>query len=50
MLKILLDQGLNMNLQNKDGNTALHFAINANFINCVDLLLSYGADETIENK
>lgn len=49
MLQILSDQGMNLNSQNKDGNTALHFAIRANFVNCIDLLLRNGADESIEN-
>lgn len=49
MLQILSEQGLNLNMQNKDGNTPLHIAINANFVNCIDLLIDLGADETIEN-
>lgn len=50
MVKLLCNQGLNVNHQNIDGNTALHFALSGNYIQTVDILLSNGVNEKIQNK
>ena len=50
MVKLLCNQGLNVNHQNKDGNTALHFALSGNYIQTVDILLSNDACEKTLNK
>ena len=50
MVKLLCNQGLNVDHQNSDGNTALHFALSGSYINCVDILLSNDASEKIQNK
>ena len=53
MVKLLsdLEQGADINLQNKDGNTALIYAIRENNIEMVKLLLlEKGADTNLQNK
>ena len=49
MLRLLLSKGFEPNTQNFEGNTAMHYAIDAKFLKCVDLLINYGADENIVN-
>jgi ankyrin repeat protein len=49
MVKLLLSKGENPNKQNKDGNTALHYAVAGNYNLCVDVLIAYGINENIEN-
>lgn len=39
MLKLLLDKGMCPNTQNKDGNTALHYACDGKYMTCVDVLI-----------
>jgi ankyrin repeat protein len=49
-MKPLLERGANVNLQDKYGDTALHYAINngQDESDKVELLLRYGADRTIK--
>ena len=48
-IKESLDTGADVNLQDKDGNTVLHFEVKKNSHKIAFLLLEYGADPTIEN-
>jgi hypothetical protein len=48
-LELLLKSGLNPNVQNEEGTTALHIAVGSKNIEAVKILLSYGADKTIKN-
>jgi hypothetical protein len=41
----LLKRGINVNLENKLGNTALHYAFSDQNFQLADVLLKYGADE-----
>jgi ankyrin repeat protein len=41
----LLKKGINVNLENKLGNTALHYAFSDQNFQLADVLLKYGADE-----
>ena len=41
----LLKRGINVNLENKFGNTALHYAFSDQNFQLADVLLKYGADE-----
>ena len=50
MCDILLQRGLDVNEKNYLGNTAMHYAIMNNFIKTIDLLISYGVNENIQNK
>ena len=43
----LLREGADINLQDDGGDTALHYAIEENAVEMVDLLLEYGADPEI---
>ncbi|CAF1406647.1 unnamed protein product [Rotaria sp. Silwood1] len=50
MLKLLLEAGINVNQQDEDGDTALHYAVGeTKNIECINLLLSYGACPFIKN-
>lgn len=49
MLEILLTKGIEVNWQNKEGNTPLHYAIMKNFSKCIDTLINWQADENIIN-
>ena len=49
MIHLLLNMGLSPNGWNEDGNSALHFAINGNFMKCIDTLITFGADESVKN-
>ena len=49
MLRLLLNKGLNPNLQDHDGNTALHYAIAGKILNSASLLIEREAKEDIEN-
>eukprot|EP00347_Sterkiella_histriomuscorum_P002911 403366318 len=50
IVKQLLMQGSDPNVQNNDGNVAMHFSIKYGYTNITDLLISYGAKEIIQNK
>lgn len=45
----LISAGANLNTFDDLGNTALHIAVELNFVNIVDILLTAGADPSIEN-
>ena len=47
MVKLLLSKGVNPNLQNLEGNTALHYAVSGNKPLCTDTLIAFGVDESI---
>lgn len=49
MLQFFIDQGLNINAQDLNGNTPLHVAGWANFTAAIELLLKNGADGNIRN-
>jgi ankyrin repeat protein len=50
MVEFLVNKGIDINIKNDEGNTALHYAISANRHKIIDILISYGADELSENK
>ena len=47
--KFLCEQNAEVNIQNKNGNTALHYAIGKQFYAIADILARYGAREDIKN-
>lgn len=47
ILRELLKRGVNVNATDKDGGTALHTAVFNGFVDCVKVLLEFGADITI---
>ena len=49
LTKILLDHGANLGLLDRDGNSALHYAVGAGFPDVVQLLLQAGADPKAQN-
>lgn len=48
--KILIDKGININIQNKDGNSALHYALSSKNFYIADILRKNGAIEDSINK
>lgn len=48
--KFLCDKGIKVNIQNNNGNTALHYAIGNQFYSIADILTRHGAREDISNK
>ena len=50
LVKNLLEKGINPNIQNNEGNTALHYALSAHNFKLADILRKYGASESCENK
>lgn len=46
---VLIKLGLNVNAQNNDGNTALHFASSKKHWRILELLLQGGANEKLYN-
>ena len=48
--KMLLEKGANTNIQNYEGNAALHFALSRKNFEMADLLKVYGAKEDLTNK
>ena len=49
MIQLLLDRGFDPNQQNGEGDTALHKAVVNGAVFCTDILMNYGADESIIN-
>lgn len=49
MVKILALRQVNLNHQNNDGNTSLHFACSSGELKITNYLLSRGAREDLEN-
>ena len=47
--KFLCEKGIQVNLQNSEGNTALHYAIGNQFYSIADILTRFGAREDISN-
>jgi len=47
--KFLLEKGVNVNIQNNEGNTALHYALSGKNFDIADLIKKYGAKEDIYN-
>ena len=47
--KFLCEQNAEVNIQNTNGNTALHYAIGKQFYAIADILARYGAREDIKN-
>jgi ankyrin repeat protein len=47
--KILVEKGVDVNIQNKEGNTALHYALSGKNFDVADLLKKYGAKEDCYN-
>ena len=50
LTKFLLEKGSNVNIQNKEGNSALHYALSGKNFVIADLLRKYGALENTVNK
>jgi ankyrin repeat protein len=48
--KLLLEKGANPNIQNYEGNSALHFALSRKNFGMADLLKFHGAQEDVINK
>jgi hypothetical protein len=48
--KFLCEKGIKVNMQNNNGNTALHYAIGNQFYSIADILTRHGAREDISNK
>lgn len=46
---LLINEGANLNIQNLEGNTALHYAYRINDNEMINLLITMGADPNIEN-
>ena len=49
-IQYLINNGANINAQNNQLNTSLHYALNNKNYKIADILLKEGADETIRNK
>ena len=47
--KYLCEQGIDVNIQNDMGNTALHYAIGNHFFALADILTRFGAREDLPN-
>ena len=45
-----MKKGLNVNEQDKNGFTSLHFAVQTDTIDTIKILLKYGADVNAKNK
>ena len=48
--KFLLERGVNTNIQNNEGNSAMHYALSMKNFNLADLLKKFGAQEDLINK
>ena len=49
LIKNLAERGIDLNAQNNDGDTALHYGTRLAHFDCVDILISLGACEKIIN-
>lgn len=49
VIELLLNKGFDADVQNEDGNTALHYAIDAKMLKIVELLINFGANEHLVN-
>ena len=49
LINFLCQKNCDINIQNDEGNTALHYAIANQFFDAVDVLIKYGAKEDIAN-
>jgi ankyrin repeat protein len=49
MAELLLENGADANLQNREGNTALHFAVTDSNTPLCHVLMKWGADNKIRN-
>jgi len=47
--KLLIKAGININKQNKNGNTALHYCYAYSFTQLAEFLIAKGADESLSN-
>ena len=47
--KFLCEEGADVNVQNADGNSALHYAIGKQFYSIADILTTHGAMEDLIN-
>jgi len=47
---IVTQPGINLNMADRDGNTALHLASQSGFQDIIEILLRYGSDLNISNK
>ena len=50
IVKYLIVKGANLDLQDKEGNTALHYAFKYNCKESQGILIENGADEQIKNR
>ena len=50
IVEFLLEKGCNINIQNRELNTALHYAFMYNRAELINILISHGADVNIINK
>ena len=48
--KMLIKKRININIQNKEGNTALHYALSSKNFDIADILRKSGAKENYVNK
>jgi len=48
--KLLVKNGVGVDIQNKSGNTCLHYCSQYGFMQLADFLITSGADESIPNK
>ena len=46
----MLEFGIDVNIQNNEGNTALHYALSSKHYNLADILKKHGAKEDCYNK
>ena len=49
-IALIMKKGLSVNVQNKEGNTALHIAVQMGITRIIKKLFEYGVDTTILNK
>jgi ankyrin repeat protein len=49
VIEYLVNLGININHQDNDGNTALHWAVIRNEVECIRLLLNLKASANIKN-